>query len=77
MRGAVPYPQYVFMAWLLGKNKDNLTFYLYILVALHLTFAISRSVSMSHGLLIIPITLKCNESKWTWAWWFEMCSSKL
>jgi hypothetical protein len=30
MRGAVPYPQYVFMAWLLGKNKDNLTFYLYI-----------------------------------------------
>jgi hypothetical protein len=31
MRGAIPpFPQYVFMAWCLVKQRDNFTFYLYI-----------------------------------------------
>jgi hypothetical protein len=33
MRGAIPpLPEYVFMAWCLGKHRDNFTFYLYLIL---------------------------------------------
>jgi hypothetical protein len=58
MRGAIPPPQYAFMAWCLVKHRDNFTFCVYNLTSHSILSRESGSYSAIKNIQRVYVTLK-------------------